>query len=73
MITRAVAALVVRTGDSGEHSQRRRAMEDSFGLIGVQAHFLPIVGRQRARLPAICEPAQLPARCRGQTRLAESS
>ena len=50
MIARPIAALMVRTGDSGEHGQKRRAMEDAFSLVGVQAHFLPIVGRQRARL-----------------------
>jgi hypothetical protein len=63
VIARPVAAFVVRTGETAECGQKRRAVEDAFGLVGMQSYLLPVVGRQRAALLP-CGPARLPARCR---------
>ena len=43
----AIRALVVTAGNVGELSQHRATREDALGEVGVQAHTLPLLGRER--------------------------
>ena len=50
VVTGSVESLVVRAGHGGESGEERRVAHDALGVVRVQPHSLPLVGRQPRRL-----------------------